>query len=273
METSVTLWNGKKIFLELSNKFLEIQDQPKLLLTVFRDITERKIAESNLLESENKLRALTARLEKVKEEERINLSRELHDHLGQNLTGLKMEIAYFAKKIKKERFSNPDDLLEKSNSMLDLIDEMINNVRKISAELRPNVLDYLGLIPAIEWQMEEIQKLTEINCELKLNVVKIDLGIQINSSIFRIVQEAFTNIIRHAQATKVLVNINENDDHFELQIYDNGVGIKEADISNIKSLGVIGMRERTLQFNGKLTLENTLKGGTLLTLIIPKTVN
>lgn len=272
-ETTITLWNGKNIFLELSNTFLDVPNQPILLLTVFRDVTERKIAEVNLKQSEEKLRALTARLEKVKEEERISLSRDLHDNLGQNLTGLKMEIAYFAKKIKTERFANPDDLLEKSNSMLGLIDEMINNVRKISAELRPNVLDYLGLIPAIEWQISELMKRTEIKAELKCSLQKIDFGVLKNSSIFRIVQEAFTNIIRHANANKVIVSIMEDEDYYDLEIYDNGVGINEEAISNSQSLGVIGMKERTLQFNGKMSLQNSPNGGTLLTLIIPKTVN
>ena len=247
--------------------------KPLKVTGILSDITERKIAENKIIDSQTKLRALAARLEKVKEEERINLSRELHDHLGQNLTGLKMEIAYFAKKIKTERFSNPDDLLEKSNSMLNLIDEMINNVRKISAELRPNVLDYLGLIPAIEWQIGELMKRTELKVELISETTKIDLGILKNSSIFRIVQEAFTNIIRHANATKVVVSIMEEKDSYRLEILDNGVGFTEKNISDIHSLGVTGMRERTLQFNGKLTLENAPQGGTLLSLIIPKAEN
>lgn len=243
------------------------------VLGIGRDITSRKEAQNKILKSEEKLRALNARLEKVKEEERINLSRELHDNLGQNLTGLKMQISYFAKKVKTDRFSNPADLLLRTSDMLSLIDAMINTVRKISAELRPNVLDYLGLIPAIEWQIGELKKRSEIDCEMKSKVEKIDLGIQINSSVFRIVQEAFTNIIRHAEATKVILSIYEEDDRFKLEILDNGIGIKETDISNIRSLGVIGMKERTIQFNGTLQLQNAPQGGTLLTLIIPKVVN
>ena len=165
-----------------------------------------------------------------------------------------------------------EDLLSKTNSMIELIDELIKNVRKISSELRPNVLDYLGLIPAIEWQMDECKSRSEIGCEFKSNIDKIDLGIEKNSSIFRIVQEAFTNIIRHSNATFVSVTINEENDFIKLEILDNGIGINAENLTKSSSLGILGMRERTLQFNGKLHLENAEQGGTLITLIIPKNI-
>ena len=123
------------------------------------------------------------------------------------------------------------------------------------------------------WQIGELMKRTELKVELISEPTKIDLGILKNSSIFRIVQEAFTNIIRHANATKVVVSILEEKDSYRLEILDNGVGFIEKNISDIHSLGVTGMRERTLQFNGKLTLENAPQGGTLLSLIIPKAEN
>jgi two-component system sensor histidine kinase UhpB len=266
--------DGSIIYIALSAVCLRNDDgSVHHFLSSYNDITHRKLAEEVILKSEEKLRALNARLESVREEERINLSRELHDHLGQNLTGLKMEISYFFKKMEAKEAIDTDDFLVKAVDMLQLIDGMINNVRKISAGLRPNVLDYLGLIPAIEWQIEELTNRTEIDCEIKSDVAKIDLGVTINSSIFRIVQEAFTNIIRHSDATKVVVSIKEENDLFKLEILDNGVGIDEEKISIVKSLGVIGMKERTLQFNGKLHLENAPQGGTLLTLLIPKVVN
>jgi PAS domain S-box-containing protein len=241
-----------------------------VLFSIIHDITKRKLAEQEVLESKEKLRALAGRLERVKEEERTALSRDLHDHLGQNLTGLKMDIAYLAKKIQTGISIEPEDFLSKTSGMIVLIDELINSVRRISAELRPNVLDYLGLIPAIEWQMEELKKRTDIDCVFKTNVKKVDLGNQINSSIFRIIQEAITNITRHSGATKVIVTIEEEKDIIKLEILDNGKGIKQDEISNARSLGILGMKERTFQFNGKLYLENAPNGGTLLTLIIPK---
>jgi signal transduction histidine kinase len=154
--------------------------------------------------------------------------------------------------------------------MVELIDDLIKNVRKISGELRPNVLDYLGLIPAIEWQIEEFKKRTEIECVYNSNTSKIDIGMQINSSIFSIIQEAFTNIIRHSEATKIILNIVEGEESVLIEIQDNGIGIKDSEISNVRSLGILGMMERTLNFNGKLDIKNVSTGGTLLSLTIPK---
>jgi two-component system sensor histidine kinase UhpB len=154
--------------------------------------------------------------------------------------------------------------------MLSLIDGIINNVRRISADLRPDVLDYFGLIPSIEWQTEEYKKRTELQCEFTTNVTNINFKPEINSSIFRIFQEAFTNIIRHSGATKVIINIIEETDILRLEIADNGIGINEALLSDDNSLGIIGMKERTLQFNGQLNIENVSDGGTKLTLIISK---
>ena len=236
------------------------------------DITERKKAELAILESREQLRALASGLEKVREEERIYLSRELHDHLGQNLTGLKMDVAFISKLIEANKPFNKKNIAEKTRGMSELIDELIQNVRKISSELRPNVLDYLGLVPAIEWQVEEFRKRTEIECSYSSNTAKIDLGMQINSSIFRIIQEAFTNIVRHSKATKVDISLDEQDDHISIKISDNGIGIKENELSDIKSLGILGMKERTLNFKGKLDIVNKDSGGTILTLIIPKEI-
>lgn len=265
------LSNGEIRLVEIFTSPVELKTG-RFLFSIIHDITKRKQAETEVLETKDKLRALAARLERVKEEERISLSRELHDHLGQNLTGLKMDTAYIAKKIKFGIQMESEDLLSKTNSMIELIDELIRNVRKISSDLRPNVLDYLGLIPAIEWQMDECKSRSEIGCEFKSNIDKIDLGIEKNSSIFRIVQEAFTNIIRHSKATFVSVSINEENDFIKLEILDNGIGINAENLTKSSSLGILGMRERTLQFNGKLHLENAEQGGTLITLIIPKNI-
>jgi PAS domain S-box-containing protein len=249
---------------------LSIQPVAEGIFILSVDITERKKFELEILKSREQLRALTARMEMVKEEERIHLSRELHDHLGQNLTGLKMDVAYVAKHLKSIDNFDESSLLTKIDGMVELIDDLIKNVRKISSELRPNVLDYLGLIPAIEWQIDEFKKRTEIDCTYQTNTSKIDFGDQVNSSIFRIIQEAFTNIIRHAKASLVKFSVLEQDTFIAIEIYDNGIGIKDADISDVKSLGILGMQERTLQFKGKLNIKNHPQGGTVLTLIIPK---
>jgi signal transduction histidine kinase len=165
---------------------------------------------------------------------------------------------------------NTEVLITKTDSMLELIDDIIKNIRRVSAELRPNGLDYLGLIPTIEWQIEEYRKRTELQCEFISDIANINFDPEINSSIFRIFQEAFTNIIRHSEATKVIIKIIEETDTLRLEISDNGIGINEALLSDDHSLGIIGMKERTLQFSGQLTIEKVSEGGTKLTLIIPK---
>ena len=261
--------DGKIVDVEVIASLIIYNEKPSVQVIV-TDITERKKAEREIFNSREQLRALNARLEKVQEEERIKLSRELHDNLGQNLTGLKMDVAWLAKRIKGEITDTPEVLITKTNSMLSLIDEIISNIRRISADLRPNVLDYFGLIPSIEWQTEEYKKRTELQCEFTTNATNINFKPEINSSIFRIFQEAFTNIIRHSKATKVTINILEKADTLRLEISDNGIGINEALLSDDHSLGIIGMKERTLQFNGQLNIEKISEGGTKLTLAIPK---
>jgi len=261
--------DGKVVDVEVIASLIIYNDKPSVQVIV-TDITERKKAEREIFNSREQLRALNARLEKVQEEERIKLSRELHDNLGQNLTGLKMDVAWLAKRIKGEITDDPEVLITKTDSMLGLIDGIISDIRRISADLRPNVLDYFGLIPSIEWQTEEYKKRTELQCEFTSNVTNINFKPEVNSSIFRIFQEAFTNIIRHSKATKVMIKITEESDVLMLEISDNGIGINGALLSDDHSLGIIGMKERTLQFNGQLNIEKVSEGGTKLTLIIPK---
>ena len=262
-------FDGKVVDVEVIASLIIYNDKTSVQVIV-TDITERKKAEREIFSSREQLRALNARLEKIQEEERIKLSRELHDNLGQNLTGLKMDIAWLAKRIKGEITDDPEVIITKTDSMLGLIDGIISDIRRISADLRPNGLDYLGLIPTIEWQVEEYRKRTELQCEFTTNATNVNFKPEINSSIFRIFQEAFTNIIRHSKATKVTINILEETDTLRLEIFDNGIGINEALLSDDHSLGIIGMKERTLQFNGELNIEKISKGGTKLTLIIPK---
>jgi PAS domain S-box-containing protein len=249
---------------------LSIQPVPEGIFILSIDITEKKKAELEILNSRENLRALYARLQRIREEERINLSRELHDHLGQNLTGLKMDVAYIAKHIALKSEIDTDTFLAKTTGMSFLIDDLIKNVRKISSELRPNVLDYLGLVPAIEWYVEDFKRRTEMECIYTSNTQKIDLSMEINSSIFRIIQEAFTNIIRHAHASIVKLTIDEHTEFIKITIHDNGIGINQNILNEYKSLGILGMKERTLNFSGKLNIVKAKEGGTTLTLIIPK---
>ena len=235
------------------------------LLGIFQDITERKRAEDQLRDSEKQLRALAARLQSVREEERAMIAREIHDELGQVLTGLKMDLFWLSSKLPEDQKS----LLEKTKSMLELIDTTIQSVRKLSTELRPGVLDNLGLKAAIEWQIGEFQTRTGIRCELIAPEEDIALDQDCSTAVFRIFQETLTNVVRHSKATRVNITLEKSADHLLLEVQDNGKGIQESKIVDLKSLGLLGMRERALYLGGKVKFEGIQGKGTKVTVLIP----
>lgn len=241
-----------------------------VLFSIIHDITERKKAEQEVIESREKLRALAARLEQVKEDEKILLARELHDNLGQRLTGLKLDTAWLLRRITTHKEDEIEAISRRVQGMSDLIDEIINNVRRISAELRPNILDYIGLLPSLEWLLEDFKKKTETHITFISGTKEIKVDKPTSTSIFRIFQEAITNIIRHSNATFVEMNIEEDDKQYIIQLLDNGIGFEEAKIDDLKSLGVIGMKERALQINSELKIFNRAEGGAVVSLSIPK---
>ena len=178
------------------------------------------------------------------------MAREIHDELGQELTGLKMDLSWLVKRLSK----NQKSLISKTESMLKLVDSIIQTVRRISSELRPGVLDDLGLIAAIEWQAQDFENRTGITCDFSSSVEEIDLDRDRSTAVFRIFQETLTNVSRHANATRVKISLEESADSLILRIEDNGKGIKESEVSHPKSLGLLGMRERVLVFGGKVKI-------------------
>lgn len=274
---------GKQSYFQYSHKLLsgevrdvEVYTSPIIikgeivLFSIIHDITERKKAEKEVIESREKLRALAARLEQVKEEERILLARELHDNLGQRLTGLKLDTAWLFRRISNYKEEETEVIGSRIKEMSDLIDEIINNVRRISSELRPTILDYIGLIPSLEWLLEDFKKKTETHILFLSDVRDIKVDKSTSTTIFRIFQEAITNIIRHASATFVEMKIQEDDINYVVNLMDNGVGFAEDKINDLKSLGIIGMKERALQIKSELSISNRPEGGTIVTLTIPK---
>jgi signal transduction histidine kinase len=227
------------------------------------DITERKRAEEQLKSSYEQLRALSARIQSIREEERTTIAREIHDELGQALTGLKMDLSWLRKKIPEE------ELIEKTQSMLKLIDSTIQTVRKISTELRPGILDDLGLIAAIEWQAGDFQSRTGIKCEFDSSLEEVALEREVSTAIFRIVQETLTNVVRHANATQVNIKVGEEDGILLVEIEDNGRGITGKEVSSPKSLGLLGMRERAHLFGGELEIKGTSGERTVVMVRIP----
>jgi signal transduction histidine kinase len=228
--------------------------------------SERQRAEDRLRQSHEQLRALSVHLQHVREEERIRIAREVHDELGQSLTGLKLQLTWLAGRLPKRLRS----LRARIDTMAAGIDETIHAVRRIATELRPGLLDTAGLPAALEWQTNEFQKQTGIRCRVDLAIRDPILDQDLNTAFFRIFQETLTNIVRHAGATEVGVRLTEAAEHFVLEVKDNGRGISESEILNTKSIGLIGMRERAALLGGEVRLRGEPGKGTTVSIRIPR---
>ncbi len=228
---------------------------------------ERENAYDNLKKSHFELRNLSAHLQSVREEERTRISREIHDELGQSLTALKMDLSWIEKKI----YDKDEDLQQKSLSMLELVDSTIDTVRRISSDLRPGILDDLGLFAAIEWQVGEIEKRSniKINCDIPPEYEEVISNEDHKISLFRIFQEAMTNILRHSKATKADVSIKKVNNIINFLISDNGIGITDDQINYTRSCGIIGMRERVNYCGGTLDISGENNRGTTIRISIP----
>jgi signal transduction histidine kinase len=204
------------------------------------------------------------------------IAREIHDEMGGGLTGLKMDISWLLRKIDDTvRGEERVALMDKIQTSNALIDHMIHIVRRISTDLRPSVLDDLGLIAALEWQLSEFTRRTEIPHEFTTTCEYVNMEKDAAIAVFRIFQEALTNVARHSRATKVAVVLREGerslfgDESLDLEIRDNGRGITEEEVLNPESLGLLGMKERVLAFGGELSICGAPGGGTTLILKIP----
>lgn len=218
---------------------------------------------------EEQLRALTAHAERVREEERSAIAREVHDELGQTLTAFKLDLAWLRRRLSSQVAAPPEVLLEKIAEMSQMTDEVINRVRRISAELRPGLLDHLGLLAALEWQAEEFEKRTGTRCEVESNLGERRLDRELTTTVFRIFQEALTNVARHAQATRVDVRLTLSGGRLELWLHDDGVGISPVAEKSPTSLGLLGIRERARRLGGSVSVTRADGGGTTLELSLP----
>jgi signal transduction histidine kinase len=236
---------------------------PEILKSKVSVFVELHRKSERLTESEDKLRRLAAHLISVREEERAHIAREIHDELGQVLTGIKMEVGWLAK-----RLTEPQ-LLEKTDSMSKLIDSTVQTVRKIATGLRPEMLDDMGLVAAIGWQAKDFQKRTGIRCRVKLPPETTKLDIDVATTAFRIFQEILTNVARHSRATRVDIDLGVTDEQVGLEVHDNGVGIAESDLHGRKSLGLLGMHERALLFGGEVSITGSPGHGTRVAVTIP----
>ena len=234
-----------------------------------QDVTETRLAVEELQSSREQLRALAGYLQNIREEERTAVAREIHDELGQVLTSLKMNLTFLGKSISaNETISNRKELNDEIDSMKLVIDNSVKRIKKIITELRSEVLDNLGLIPAIEWHIGEFNKTSGIEVNFNNIWGEVELNKDISIAIYRILQEALTNIGRHSKATKVNVKIEKNGNNFKIEIQDNGIGIKQEPSKGSKSFGLLGMRERAIILGGNFKIENVVPG-TRVTVNIP----
>jgi len=237
---------------------------------VAEDITDRKQAEERLKASSEQLRALSASLQSTREQEAKRIAQQIHDELGGILTGLRWELEALEKMIQQP--ADPGRLKamqDKLGAMVGLTDTTINVVRRIASELRPSILDDLGLVEAVEWQTQQFQARTGIECRCDCSLQSIPLDNPQCTAVFRIVQEALTNILRHAQATEVAVAMKEVDGILELRVSDNGRGITPAEMSNNKSLGLLGMRENAHLIGGRVDIVGLRGSGTTVHVRVP----
>jgi signal transduction histidine kinase len=210
-------------------------------------------------------RALTARLQALREEERTRVAREIHDELGQTLTAAKIDLAWWANRLPEE----PPTLRDMARRILILLDTTIDTSRRMFTDLRPSILDDLGLVAALDWQAKEFQVRTGIQSQFISQDDQIDLAPELATALFRICQEALTNVTRHASATHVTIRLGRQADELVLGVEDNGKGVTDREIADPRSLGLAGMRERALLLGGELSILGRPGAGTVVRVRVP----
>ena len=255
---------------ELEQRVIERTNELRVVNEELRkEISERKQAVEQLKATSEQLRALSASLQAAREEEATRIAREIHDELGAALTSLRWDLEAVDEAVSESGDgSQLQELRKRIAAMIRLTDTTINTVRRISSELRPVALDTLGLTEAIEWQARKFQERTGIIIECDCTL-EVELGREQSTAVFRIFQETLTNILRHAQATRVNIQIKEDDGEFILTIRDNGRGITDDEKSGQSTLGLLGMRERAHLIGGKIDITGIDGKGTVVTVRIP----
>jgi PAS domain S-box-containing protein len=229
-------------------------------------LDEGKRAEERLSKSRERLRNLSGRLQSVLEDERTRISREIHDELGQALTAMKMDLSLIRRRLLSDGLGEPAAKIQDIELGATRI---IRTVRKIATDLRPGILDELGVVAAIKWMAKNFQNRTGISCKVVVKGSDKISDYTQATVIFRIVQESLTNVMRHAAASQVYVTLERKDDLVDLEVRDNGIGIKEGRISDSKSLGLVGIRERVLLLGGEASISGKPGEGTIVRVTLP----
>ena len=255
--------DGKIIFVDIHTRDLVYNDQPTRLVLA-NDVTEKYKSEEKLKKSYDSIRELTEHLQKIREEERAYMAREIHDQLGQLLTVLKMDISWLNKRLG----NTSEPVREKFTELLEMTDKTVTTVRKIASELRPTLLDDLGLSAAMEWHLEEFEKRSGIHKEFERPDKELEIDDSMKIGLFRIFQESLTNVARHSGAERVNVLLERKNGNIVLKIADNGKGF-DTEQATKKTLGLLGMKERTQMMGGVYHINGMPGKGTMVEVVVP----
>lgn len=257
--------NGEIIIVEVVGHFIHVNNR-KARLVIINDVTEKVKADTALRESHEALRELATHLENIREEERASMAREVHDVLGQQITCIKMDVSWLSKQL----HTDEPKVKQRLKELTSLLDETALAVRKIAAALRPSILDDFGLADALDWQSKDFEKRSGIKVHFKSELPPdITIPKETITGLFRICQESLTNVARHAQATEVTISIGLKEGQLQLTIHDNGKGFDVAKSAERKTLGLLGMKERTLMIDGRYEIDSAPGKGTTVIVTIP----
>lgn len=257
--------NGAIRWMDMNGELLYQNGQPFKYIGTAMDITLHKLAEEELRLLNEQMRELSAHLEYIREEERTHIAREIHDELGQQLTGLKLAIAWIRNNIREDQ----DKLNRHLDEMMEMVNTSIQSIRKIIVELRPGILDDLGLEAALEWQSKEFETNTGISFTFVSELQDTELPRNVVTTVFRIFQESLTNIAKHSGASKAYAYLYTEEGRLILEINDNGKSISLENKEKPGKFGIMGMKERAAMLKGSLTVQPLPGGGTGVTMIIP----
>lgn len=266
LEESALGKDGKRLYFDtIKTPLHDERGEIAGLVSVCRDITGRKVAEESLRESNERIRNLAVHLQSIQEEERKRIARDIHDEFGQVLTALKYDLSWVVKNMPEDNVQ----MIETSKKMSKLIDHAVKTVQRISSDLRPALLDELGLAAAFEWFGKEYQLRTGVKCRIICDTDETALDKDLSTALFRAFQEALTNVSRHAGATRVNVSLNEHSGKLVFKVADNGRGITKKDINNPRSYGLIGIKERFYPWGGEVDIKGVKGKGTTVSVRVP----
>ncbi len=257
--------DGRDILCHMRSARIGDALKERRIVITYEDITEQRRAEEELASSREQLRNLSIYLQSVREKESTRIAREIHDELGQSLTALQMDLAWLASCMPPGDLS----LATKVQRMRGLVDTTMESVHRISTELRPILLDDLGLTAAMEWQVGEFQERTGVECDARFDCGDSSVEKDLATALFRIFQETLTNVARHAEATLVRVRLTQKDNELRLEVSDNGKGITPRQIADPKSFGIVGIRERVNLWGGTVSINGKPRKGTTIKVRIP----